>query len=214
MVETRRSSMSVYISTDLEALTSFLSTKLTPSPRTMVVTPMVRHWALLLASLTRPVENKAGCNLRYLYGPDQIRVTDLVHFDGALANSRDWQQILLEGVPPTRFYETNVLETLSNFRGLAEVTDSHLMLSVVVPDSSFISTIETTLRNTGVVGQETVCCWLVATGNIPVRYLRFPRAALSPFATDRHSLDFQGIFPSIKATAASHLKPLIEVTKS
>ena len=206
--------MSVYISTDSEALTSFLSIKLTPSPRTMVVTPMVQHWVLLLADVTRPFDNKTVSNLRYLHGPDRIRVADLVHFEDALTINRKWHQVLLDGVPHTRFYETNIAETLASLHALAAVTQSHLMLSVVVPDSSFITTIEASLRNTGILGQEAVCCWLVASGNIPVRYIRFPQAAQAALATDRHSFAPQDIFPMNKATASSHLKPLIEVTKS
>ena len=214
LAETRRSSMSVYISTDLDALSSYLSTKLTPSPKTLVVTPSVQHWVLLLANATRPRENKPASNLRYLHGPGQIRVSDPAQFKDALASGRHWQQILLDGVSPSRFYETNIAETLASLHCLTEETAGHLMLSLVVPDSSFITTIESSLRDTGVLGLEAVCCWLVASGNIPVRYLRFPNTALSPFTRFRHAFAPQGIFPAVKATASSHLKPLIEVTKS
>lgn len=96
---------------------------------------------------------------------------------------------------------------------LLAITNADLILSLVAPDPEFIDKfIRNSPRCESDLGGP-VACWLVAEGNIPIRYLRFSQAALSFFSERKEPFSPEILFPIIKSSARVHSKPLIEVTK-
>lgn len=206
-------SVQIYICKHQESLRNFVSARLSPSPQTVVVSTSPESWALALSGSRSQFINPTNCNIKTLFPPNRIKISGPEHCLQTLSGEQVYQQVLLDGASPALFYEPKISSTFAMLASLLVITNADLTLSLVAPDPEFIDKF---IHNIPPFRSELgglVSCWLVAEGNIPIRYLRFPQAALSFFSGRKESFSPEIVFPIIKSSARVHGKPLIEVTK-
>jgi hypothetical protein len=206
-------SIQIYTCKHQESLHTFLSARLSPSPQTLVVSTSPESWALSLSGPRSQSINPSNCNIKTLFPPNRIKISGPEQCLQTLRGEQVYQQILLDGASPALFYEPKIPSTFAMLASLLANTNADLILSLVAPDPEFIDkfihNIPPFRRDLGCL----VACWLVAQGDIPIRYLRFSETALGCFSEGKQTFSPEIIFPIIKSSARVHGKPLIEVTK-
>lgn len=211
--ESPTQSIQIYICKHHESLHNFLSTRLSPSPQTLVVSTFPESWALALSRSRSQSLNPDNCKIKRIFGPNRIRISAPEHCLQTLNGGQVYQQVLLDGASSALFYEPKIPSTFAMLASLLAVTNADLILSLVASDPEFIDKFICNIPPFGSDLGGLVACWLVAEGNIPIRYLRFSEAALRYFSGRKQTFSPEIIFPIIKSSARIHYQPLIEVTK-